>query len=36
LLKQAGADVTYHVIPAGHGLTEHDLDLVREWLAARS
>jgi phospholipase/carboxylesterase len=35
LLKQAGADVTYHVIPAGHGLTERDLDLVREWLAER-
>ena len=35
LLKRAGADVTYHVIPAGHGLTERDLDLVREWLAAR-
>ena len=34
LLKQAGADVTYHVIPAGHGLTERDLDLVREWLTS--
>jgi len=36
LLKQAGADVTYHIVPAGHGLTERDIDLVREWLAARN
>jgi len=36
LLKQLDADVTYHVLPAGHGLTERDLDLLRQWLAARS
>ena len=35
LLGEAGADVTYEVLRAGHGLTGEDLTLVSEWLAAR-
>ena len=36
LLGEAGADVTYEVLHAGHGLTEEDLTLTSEWLAAKS
>jgi phospholipase/carboxylesterase len=35
LLGEAGADVTYEVLRAPHGLTEHDLRLAKEWYAAR-
>jgi phospholipase/carboxylesterase len=35
LLGEAGADVTYEALPAGHGLTEEDLKLASEWLAQR-
>lgn len=35
LLGEAGADVTYEVLPAAHGLTESDLALASEWLKAR-
>jgi phospholipase/carboxylesterase len=35
LLGEAGADVTYEVLRAPHGLTEQDLTLASEWLAAR-
>jgi phospholipase/carboxylesterase len=35
LLGEAGADVTYEVLHAGHGLTGEDLKLTSEWLASR-
>jgi phospholipase/carboxylesterase len=35
LLGEAGADVSYEVLHAGHGLTEQDLSLATEWLARR-
>jgi phospholipase/carboxylesterase len=33
LLGEAGADVTYEVLPVSHGLTEDDISLTAEWLA---
>jgi phospholipase/carboxylesterase len=33
LLGEAGADVTYEVLPVAHGLTGEDIILVSEWLA---
>ncbi len=33
-LKDAGAAVTHHQLPAGHTMTEADCALVREWLVA--
>jgi phospholipase/carboxylesterase len=36
LLGEAGADVTYELLPAGHGLTEYDLTFATRWLATRA
>ena len=35
MLGEAGADVTYEVLHAGHGLTPEDLKLASEWLVSR-
>ena len=35
LLKEAGAEVSYQVLRAGHGLTGEDLVLASQWLATR-
>jgi phospholipase/carboxylesterase len=35
LLGEAGADVTYELLPAGHGLSEYDLTFAKRWLVAR-
>jgi phospholipase/carboxylesterase len=35
LLGEAGADVTYEALPAGHGLTYDDLHLAAAWLSSR-
>jgi phospholipase/carboxylesterase len=34
-LRQAGADVRYEILPAGHQLTRQDLTIAAEWLAQR-
>ncbi|QCP87687.1 alpha/beta hydrolase [Cereibacter sphaeroides] len=34
-LTEAGAALTHRTLPASHGLTQRDLDLATEWLAAR-
>lgn len=34
VLREAGADVTYETIAAGHNLTEHDMALAARWLKA--
>ena len=31
-LARMGADVTHHLVPTGHSITEDDIRLVREWL----
>ena len=36
LLGEAGADATYEMLEAGHGLTEDDLKLAAAWLSARA
>jgi phospholipase/carboxylesterase len=35
LLGEAGADATYEMLPAGHGLTAQDMILAESWLASR-
>jgi phospholipase/carboxylesterase len=35
LLAEAGAEVQYEVLPAGHNLTQQDLALAAAWLAQR-
>ena len=32
LLRDAGADVTYEIVPASHNLTQRDLELASRWL----
>ncbi|MGH6873910.1 MAG: alpha/beta hydrolase [Aestuariivirgaceae bacterium] len=32
ILKEGGADVTHHILPAGHALTEQDIDAAKRWL----
>jgi len=34
LLREAGAEVSYQAVPAGHGLTQADLDHARRWLGS--
>jgi phospholipase/carboxylesterase len=36
LLRQAGASVDHEILPAGHGLTQHDLVLTRNWWNQRA
>ena len=36
LFGEAGADATFEMLEAGHGLTENDLRLAAAWFAARS
>lgn len=36
MLRNAGADVDRRVVPVGHELSQSDLVLAREWMAARS
>jgi phospholipase/carboxylesterase len=33
-LTRAGAEVTYHVLPVGHAVTEADKQIARDWLNA--
>lgn len=35
LLGEAGADATYEMLPAGHGLTAQDMVLAESWLSSR-
>lgn len=35
ILRGAGADVTLNRTPAGHGLTQEDVDAARDWLRER-
>jgi phospholipase/carboxylesterase len=35
MLSAAGAEVTRHVLPVAHGLSQADLTLARQWLASR-
>ena len=34
LLKAGGAAVRQHTLPAGHGLSQADVSIARDWLAA--
>lgn len=36
MLRDAGADVDRRVVPVGHELSQADLSLAREWIAARN
>jgi predicted esterase len=33
VLRQAGADVTLHWTPGGHGITKGEVDAAREWIS---
>jgi phospholipase/carboxylesterase len=35
VLREAGADVSLHILPAGHGLTQADVAIATEWVAKR-
>jgi len=35
LLRSAGADVTIHLLNAGHGLTNGEIEIAREWLRTK-
>ena len=35
MLREAGAEVAYHVLPTNHGLDGNDMRLMSEWLVAR-
>lgn len=35
ILNAAGADVTHEIVPAGHGLSPHDMAAATRWLAQR-
>jgi phospholipase/carboxylesterase len=35
-LADAGAEVTHRIVPVGHGLSQADVALAKEWLAARA
>ena len=35
ILEAAGAEVTTHWSPGGHGLTAEEVEVARDWLAAR-
>ncbi len=35
-LRVAGASVEHHVLPAGHGLSQADIGLSRDWFSARA
>ena len=32
ILREGGADVKHHFLPAGHALTEQDIDAAKHWL----
>jgi predicted esterase len=34
ILSQAGADVRFHQVPSGHGLTQQDVDAAKTWFAS--
>jgi phospholipase/carboxylesterase len=36
ILREGGADVKHHVLPAGHALTEQDIDAAKHWLRHHS
>jgi phospholipase/carboxylesterase len=36
LLREAGAEADYQIIPSGHGLTQADIEVARRWLAGYS
>ncbi|PYK95062.1 MAG: phospholipase, partial [Verrucomicrobia bacterium] len=35
LLRSAGADVTIHLLNAGHGLTNGEIEIARDWLRTK-